>query len=213
MNLFNRKWHLASTIIVLGGVLVAATYPKTPICKQAVEWAGTHRDSLPTTLAGFAKYTSVYRRAIYGTLSKEHKIGLWREHFATFRTAGTLTAEQQRFLAEVDRDLESTIESADSPTKRARFKEMEQRINALFGHDLGRRLFSLRSLGAPSETATDPSTGGPNHAQREFCNCNPESQGFDCGSGYCDASGSDCWPVPTWPGCGPLSEAPGTGLC
>ena len=211
-----RKWRGTTILAVVAtaGLLGAAPH-KRPVCQEAIAWAVAHKAALPTTLGSFASYSAPYRRAIYGNLRIDQKVALWREHFAQILTHHSdLTSDQRQLITTVSARLDSLIGGADTTRKYAELRLLGSQVTAVFGREVGRRLFAFDVLGQDIGAVRAVNSTAAKAKTLEFCNCNPETDWWDClGGGSCREAGADCWPQPAYPGCGPMGVTPCTGWC
>lgn len=110
-------------------------------------WARAHEHDLPQTLAELVEYPMAFRRVIIGVVPPTVRIGFWQAHLESFLTDDSpLTTEQQQFVREVLVVLPA-IFSAELEEAQRLAREQEQRMSALFPHEMAHRVFGI--LGPP----------------------------------------------------------------
>lgn len=99
----NRRWTRTLLCVFVVTPIVAAIIPATvdprPECEQAQSWVAARANRLPTTLDDVAAFPTVYRHAIFSTLSAEAKAGLWQERLARL-ARGPLSPAQRALVDE-----------------------------------------------------------------------------------------------------------------
>lgn len=144
-------------VVTVSLVVVPALYSSAPQaiseCAEAAEWVSEHASQLPTTLAGLARLTPVYRRAAFDALPPETRASLWREQMQTFlAVTPALTAPQRALVQEATLFLTPDTYSLGPPPE---LREYTARLKVEFKEGAHIRAFTvLASL--EEQTAVQP---------------------------------------------------------
>src|ERR1051325_1373595 len=94
------RWFVVLPLVLVSSTALVGAKPSAlPLaCEVASSWVAAHRDSLPKTLAEFHKYPLEYQLAIYGELSSDVRVALWREKLEPYLLPSSGLAESQRAI-------------------------------------------------------------------------------------------------------------------
>jgi len=192
-----RKRILAPVLAVLLITTLgsASSRPEPPACAEAAAWVRAHANALPTTLAGYSRYSRLYRRAIYDALPPATREAMWREQLEGYLRPGTpLTEPQQAAVRRVMAQLPAL--TAAHPD-RALSRQLRTQLSAQFDRPLLRQVFLRLGPTPPDEVAAD--------ARRPLCDCADDGEcslGETCKPVLCSfttgcgVGGADtCWGV------------------
>lgn len=174
-----RKRILAPVLAVLLTTTLgsAAPKPEPPECAVAAAWVRAHPTELPTTLAGLAKHTKLYRRAIYDALPPATREAMWREQLEGYLRPGSPLTETQK--ASVRRVITQLPALTAAHPNRALSRSLRAQLSTQFDRPLLREVFiTLGPTPVPAEPAAN--------ARRPLCDCADDGECF---------AGSTCKPV------------------
>jgi hypothetical protein len=197
---------LAFTGSLVGGT-VKSELTQLP-CEEASNWVAWNADRLPTSLDAFETFDLNYRKRIYGAMSVEGRVAIWRARFDLVLADPSLAPSVVEELKLINRQLQTII--LESPTGVMRGSDVDSRVK-----DLGRK---IRMLVDPATARQLTGLGVQTRSRTsENCDCdtknsNPED---DCpaSDGGCKAAsaGSPC--VYQSFGCGDFWFYSCDGLC
>jgi hypothetical protein len=110
-------------------------------------WVERHRDELPDTLGGLARYPIPFRKAIVHAVAPEVRVALWREHLTGFLAPDRELDDAQRALVRDALDALPAIVGVAPPEGQPRARALEERMRALLTGEQARRMFG--TLGPP----------------------------------------------------------------
>lgn len=165
---------------------------------EANAWAEANAASLPRSLQEIVELPVARQRAVMYRLSNEERASVWREHFAEVLgdPQVRLTAEQERFMKDLDENLVVFLSREGIEAREVLFKRLD-----VFEPALRLRLFTRLS----------------DATREQLCSCN--NQENDCGtgpvgSGNCEVQmHPDLACTPTSWGCGTLWVHGCNGSC
>lgn len=163
-----RTFVPAAAVLLTATLGTAAPRHEPAACVVAARWVRAHHDRLPTTLAGYARYDKVHRRAIYDALSPATRQAMWREQLEGYLRPGSKLTEPQKAAV---RDAMTYLPAltVDHPD-RAVARGLRDRLSRQFDRALLREVFF--KLGpASTETAADGS-------RRPLCDCDGDGDCF-----------------------------------
>ncbi|HET7464649.1 MAG TPA: bacteriocin fulvocin C-related protein [Longimicrobium sp.] len=185
----------AGAVLLTAMLGTAAPRHEPPACVVAARWVRAHHDRLPTTLAEYARYDQVHRRAIYDALPPATRQAMWRQHLDGYLRPGSPLTEPQK-AAVRDAMTYLPVLTVNNPD-RAVARGLRDRLSTQFDRALLRRVFF--KLG-PAPAA--PADAG----KRPLCDCDTDG---DC------SSGTVCKPLlcSFTTGCGIFGSDTCTGVC
>lgn len=185
----------AAAVLLTATLGTAAPRHDPPACVVATRWVRAHHDRLPTTLAEYARYDKLYRRAIYEALPPATRQAFWRQHLEGFLRPGSpLTEPQKAAVRDAMAYLPAlTVNNPD----RAVANALRERLSRQFDRDLLRTVF-FRLGPVPADPAEA--------TRRPLCDC---SDDFDC------FAGTVCKPLicSFTLGCGVFGSDTCSGVC
>jgi hypothetical protein len=112
-------------------------------------WVETHRDQLPTTVAGLSLFPIPFRAMIVNSLAPELRSAIWCEHLETFVGGNsTLSPEQQEFVAQSAERIPTLL---SGPAPNATIVEWEARMARLFSRAEAAQIFGMVGPPEPPE--------------------------------------------------------------
>jgi len=187
-----RRWLVVLPLVLVSstGLLAAKRADPALPCEVAARWVASHKDELPKTLAEFESYSSLYQRAMYGKLSGDARIRIWREHLAPYLIpAAGLNADQRALVQRFLNELPALMPDLQRAHEVLEHEHFQQDVTASFDKARMIEIFTLHGFSAIDADAA-PQTGGPSPESAGFiCACNTVDGNVDCTLGVCHVTG------------------------
>jgi hypothetical protein len=191
-NNLRRRWFVALPLVLVSTTgLLAAKRADAPLpCEVAARWVATHKNELPKTLAEFESYSSLYQRSMYGKLSGDARIRIWREHLTPYLApAAGLNADQHALVQRFFNELGVLMPDLKRAHELLEHEHFEKDVEASFDKARMVEIFTLHGFLSTDGNAA-PSTTGPSSDPPGFlCDCNTLDQNFDCFNSLCETTG------------------------
>lgn len=214
------RWFVAVPLAVATTALLGASKSEPPrACEVAAAWVVSHSNSLPQTLSAFHAFPMEYQLAIYGQLSSETRIAMWKEKLDAYLlpTSG-LTKEQRAVVVEFYNNLPSYVADQSGAKGREAIRKsgILDRAQAAFGKQAS-AVFDIMQRSGDSGSSLLRSPGGPAaatavNAELGWCQCNRD----DPIDPHCDLA-QNCFAddgcLQSHIGCGFGNDDPCDGIC